>query len=335
MSIDDIKLLEKSMDSLKLEKEKEKIKIKVKTIDGITLLEKIKKYELKQLLLSFTGKTLAETQSKRGNVYEKIWDIVIKFGFCDILGNDIYDHYYGNNNTCGSKEVHDLELYIKNMKVFSKGPGGSSDITLKNKKTGKWIFISSKYYLDDSTKKINDYDVGKIMAAVSGKKLYKDNYYIYLIVNDKEKLKRVIERSQITNDHIKDNIHHILDSKDLKKYYQRLRHSIKDIELHEVNSIFCNKKTPLLLRFHQDFITYKQMIMIEKKEKNILLGAKARSGKTYCIGGLFIKYYKKYNILNALIVTPAPTETLSQFTDDLFHKFQDFYEINIIEIKKG
>jgi hypothetical protein len=36
-----------------------------------------------------------------------------------------------------------------------------------------------------------------------------------------------------------------------------------------------------------------------------------------------------------LIITPAPTETLSQFTDDLFHKFRDFNGINIVEIKKG
>ena len=74
---------------------------------------------------------------------------------------------------------------------------------------------------------------------------------------------------------------------------------------------------------------------IDEGEKDLLLGAKARSGKTYCVGGLFVKYYKKYNKLNALIITPAPTETLSQFTDDLFHKFRDFIGINIIEIKLG
>jgi site-specific DNA-methyltransferase (adenine-specific) len=56
-------------------------------------------------------------------------------------------------------------------------------------------------------------------------------------------------------------------------------------------------------------------------------------GKTYCVGALFIKYYKQYNKLNALIITPSPTETMPQFTDDMFNKFRDFNHINIIEIK--
>jgi adenine-specific DNA-methyltransferase len=36
-----------------------------------------------------------------------------------------------------------------------------------------------------------------------------------------------------------------------------------------------------------------------------------------------------------MIITPAPTETMSQFTDDLFNKFIDFADINIIEIRKS
>jgi hypothetical protein len=39
--------------------------------------------------------------------------------------------------------------------------------------------------------------------------------------------------------------------------------------------------------------------------------------------------------LNALIITPAPSETIPQFTDDLFCKFGDFIGINIVEIKTG
>ena len=34
--------------------------------------------------------------------------------------------------------------------------------------------------------------------------------------------------------------------------------------------------------------------------------------------------------MNGLIITPAPSETLSQFTDDFFHKFRDFNDMNII-----
>jgi hypothetical protein len=145
----------------------------------------------------------------------------------------------------------------------------------------------------------------------------------------------IIATSQATNNYIKENIHHILDLEDLEIYFQHLKHSIQDITMNDINSKFCNAKVPLDLRFHQDLITSKQMEKIDEGEKEMLLGAKARSGKTYCVGGLFIKYHKKYNVMNGLIITPAPTETLSQFTDDLFHKFRDFIGINIVEIKKG
>ena len=305
-------------------------------MNGIELFERIKQVStFDELLQSVNGKTKTETQSKRGNVFEKVWDIIIKFGFYSILPNDIYDHYEGNINTCKLKKVADLEIYLRSISVFSKGKGGSSDITLQNKNNGKWVFMSSKFYLDDSKKSIDNYDVEKILAIVKQHSHKYKECDIYLVVNNKQKVMNIITSSQATNNYIKENIHHILDLEDLEICFQNLKHSIQDITINEVNSKFCNEKVPLQQRFHQDLITYKQMERIDEGEKDLLLGAKARSGKTYCVGGLFIKYHKKYLSLNGLIITPAPTETLSQFTDDLFHKFRDFNGINIVEIKKG
>jgi hypothetical protein len=305
-------------------------------MNGIKLFERIKQVStFYQLLQSVNGKTKAETQSKRGNVFEKVCDIIIKFGFYSILPNDIYDHYEGNINTCKLKKVDNLELYLRCLSVFSKGKGGSSDITLQNKNNGKWVFMSSKFYLDDSKKSIDSYDVEKILAIVKQHSHKYKECDIYLVVNNKQKVLDIIASSQSTNNYIKENIHHILDLGELEICFQNLKHSIQDITIGEVNSKFCNSMIPLELRFHQDLITDRQMKSIDEGEKELLLGAKARSGKTYCVGGLFIKYYKKYISLNGLIITPAPTETLSQFTDDLFHKFRDFNGINIVEIKKG
>lgn len=305
-------------------------------MNGIELFERIQQVStFDELLQSVNGKTKAETQSKRGNVFEKVWDIIIKFGFYSILPNNIYDHYEGNINTCKLKKVVDLEIYLRDISVFSKRKGGSSDITLQNKNNGKWVFMSSKFYLDDSKKSIDNYDVEKILAIVKQHSHKYKECDIYLVVNNKQKVMNIITSSQSTNNYIKENIHHILDLEDLEICFQNLKHSIQGITINEVNSKFCNEKVPLQLRFHQDLITYKQMERIDEGEKELLLGAKARSGKTYCVGGLFIKYHKKYNVINGLIITPAPTETLSQFTDDLFHKFIDFNGINIVEIKKG
>ena len=305
-------------------------------MNGIELFERIQQVStLDELLQSVNGSTKAEIQSKRGNVFEKVWSIIIKFGFYSILPNDIYDHYDGCFNTCQLRKVDNLEIYLRSLSVFSKGKGGTSDITLQHKTTGRWVFMSSKFYLDDSKKSIDNYDVEKILAIVKQHTHKYKEYDICLIVNNKQKVLDIIASSQSTNNYITENIHRILDLGDLEICFQNLKCAIQGITINEVNSKFCNAKIPLELRFHQDLITYKQMEKIDEGEKDLLLGAKARSGKTYMVGGLFNKYQQKYSTLNALIITPAPTETLTQFTDDLFHKFRDFNGINIVEIKKG
>jgi len=305
-------------------------------MNGIELFELIKRASSSsELLLSINGKTKAETQSKRGNLYEKLWDYVIKFGFMQLFPSDEYDHYDGVMNTCKLHKVDDLETYLQNKGVFSKGKGGTSDITLQHKISGKWVLMSAKYYLDDSKKAIDKYDVEKLLAIIRQHSHKYKEYSIYLLVNDKEKVLKLIESSQSTHNYIKENIHCVLDSGDLEFGFQKLKHAIQDVSIQSVNSIFSNSKIPLVLRFHQDLITYKMMKQIDSNSKSLLLGAKPRSGKTYCCGGLFIKYLKTRGVLNALIITPAPSETISQFTDDLFRKFRDFIGINIIEIKKG
>ena len=98
-----------------------------------------------------------------------------------------------------------------------------------------------------------------------------------------------------------------------------------------------NNKEKLILRFHQELITKKTCDLIEEGNKSFLWGCKCRSGKTYMIGGIIIKQLKIKKKLNVLIITPAPTETIPQFTDDLFDKFQDFnkFKIHYIENSKS
>jgi hypothetical protein len=302
-------------------------------MNGIELFELIKKVcTFDELLQSISGKTKTETQSKRGNVFEKICDLIIKFGCCSILPNDIYDHFEGNIANCKLKKIIDLEMYVKQLKVLSKGKGGKSDITLQNKITGKWIFISCKF---GDGLGVAEYDIDRIYLAIKDKAHIYKECNIYLFVSNKQKTLDTFNAAHQGNSCYKNNVNMTLDTNDFEPYFQTFKQSIQNISIDQVNSKFCNDKVPLELRFHQDYITYKQMERIEEGEKELLLGAKARSGKTYCVGGLFIKYYKKFGVLNGMIITPAPTETLSQFTDDLFHKFRDFNMINIVEIKKG
>ena len=69
------------------------------------------------------------------------------------------------------------------------------------------------------------------------------------------------------------------------------------------------------------------------EECRLICEAVQKSGKTYMIGGVIIKQLNIMKKLNVLIITPAPTETLPQFTDDLFNKFKDFDKFTIHHIE--
>lgn len=296
-------------------------------MNGVELFTRIKEVStFTELLQSVNNK------SKRGKIFEIVSNIIIRFGFCYIFTNDNYTHYEGNINTCKLKKVEDLTKYLQKLK---SSKSGSSDITLQNRITDEYIFISCKFCFDDSNNDIKYYEVQDIHSAILKNNYKYKTYKIYLFVNNKQKVLQLINSSEETNRHLKNDITDIIGMEELEIYFRHLKKEIHDVDIDDVNSVFCNTKTPLELRFHQDLITHKIMKCIDEGENEILIGAKPRSGKTYCDGGLFIKYYKEYGFLNAVILTPAPTESLTQFTDDLFHKFRDFIGINIIEIKKG
>ena len=52
------------------------------------------------------------TQSKKGFVYERLWDLIIKFGFCLAFPKSHIVHLNGNSNTGNLKQVTSLRKYI-------------------------------------------------------------------------------------------------------------------------------------------------------------------------------------------------------------------------------
>ena len=111
----------------------------------------------------------------------------------------------------------------------------------------------------------------------------------------------------------------ILDENDLDDCFKAFK---QDVVLNK--KIYLSNKDKLVLRFHQELIVRKTSALIGKNNKSFLWGCKCRSGKTYMLGGIIVEQLRTKKKLNVLIVTPAPTETLPQFTEDLFYKFGDF-----------
>ena len=52
-------------------------------------------------------------------------------------------------------------------------------------------------------------------------------------------------------------------------------------------------------------------------------------------GGIILKLFEIKKKLNILIITPAPSETIPQFTEDLFSKFRDFDNFTVHNIKNS
>jgi site-specific DNA-methyltransferase (adenine-specific) len=279
-----------------------------------------------------------KTQSDKGFVFERLFDIVIKFGFCDIFYN--FNNLIGNSNNGKLKilENNYLNKYL-DEKVRSGNSSGSSDITLQNKDNKTYIFISSKYPKSSEDvkkqKSVDYYDIQNIIAmATKNKHIYK-SYKIYLVVPNKnhvlDKVKNSNESSSYITEHM--TIENILDKDDLNKYFLAFKKDIIKNINNDWSEIYLSPKENLNLRFHQELITEKTSFMINEGNKSFLWGCKCRSGKTYMIGGIIIKQYEIKKKLNVLIITPAPTETAPQFTDDLFNKFKDFDKFKIHHIE--
>ena len=53
-----------------------------------------------------------KTQSEKGFIFERLFDIVIKFGFCDVFINNNYKHLIGNSNTGTLKILKNYNKYL-------------------------------------------------------------------------------------------------------------------------------------------------------------------------------------------------------------------------------
>ena len=297
------------------------------------LIELIEQIKLKSTPIKVISKY--ETSSKQGFVFERLWDLVIKFGYCDLFSNTEYKHIDGNINTGKPKFLTSLKKYINKTNIISGNSGGCSDITLYKPDEDKYIFISCKYFTKlNDIKNVIKYDIQNIIAVINSNKEIYQNYEIYLFVNNKKNILKRIKKANKSSYYIIKYMteSNILDMDDLTKYYRLLRSELKKYDIDEYDEIFGYGKTNLVMRFHQQIICNQIFRLVNEGQKQLLLGAKPRSGKTYICGGSIVMLKEDRTKFNVLIITPAPTETAPQFTEELFEKYKEFNDCNIIHI---
>jgi len=76
--------------------------------------------------------------------------------------------------------------------VISGNSSGVSDITLLEKSTNTYIFLTSKYYKNVIDKSVNDFDISNMIAVIDYNKHIYQKYKIMILCNDKRELMKKI-----------------------------------------------------------------------------------------------------------------------------------------------
>jgi len=320
---------------------------KIKTIEQ--LLKRLGKFKTAKDVIETLDKDIVlddedkiNDVSKQGFIYERLWDITIKFG---LFKKDL-QHYIQNANKLNILDFKELNKIFDDYisKNFISGSsGGYSDITFKNKDN---VFISScKYFANDDKKDIKDYEIQNLCPIIDANKDIE--FKILLFVKDKEKFlkKRKTDKksSNILIKYIKSNgnFKNIFDLNNLEFYFIELKKILEYFNYLKTKEDLNNFKKEYLKdfkkvftpKFHQSLYINQVSKIIHKKgdNKNILIGALPRTGKTYIMGGIIKKYIQdfKKSSYNFLIITPAPTETIPQY-EELFKNYLDFNNLSII-----
>ena len=336
-------------------------KKKLKTIDE--LFKEIHKYKtakdlIEKLDIEITDKE--NNKSRQGFIYERLWDICIKFGLVKNIipfdnGDNKLLHINGNINLQETlqidffKEFKDFfGTYLK-TNIQSGNSGGYSDISFRNK--DNIIISSAKYFEKDDKKGIKDYDIQDLCLFFDNESNGNKSIKVVLFINNKQsfikKRKDDNKSSIVLTRYINPNgnYENVYDLNDLEFYFIELKkilnyynnfHTEKDLKKFKEHYL-AEFKEVFIPKFHQSLYIKQISKIIQKKEqvkadKNILIGAIPRTGKTYIMAGVIKDYLEKYKKPenNFIIITPAPTETIPQYKE-IFNKYLDFNDINIID----
>ena len=341
------------------------------------ILDKITYVEGKIIEDTSIEGTIIEDRSSQGFYYERLWDICIKFGATDLTLPSIKDklqtyHIMNKNPNNDNITIENSNCWDNNTlnkkpggylreKVRSGNSGGYSDITFVNQKydingikTGEeeLYFISVKYFKEE--KEIAKYDIGKLCALIEKHKTTNRTIKIFIFVKNKQDaIKKFEAQNSSSNILIKyinpyGNYEHIYDLNDLQNAYFKLKKILEQFNyLESLNDISNFEKDYLKVlkevfipRFHQKLFVGKIDALIAGGEKNILVGAIPRSGKSYVMAGAILEYIKTQELLQPtkklkfLLMTPAPNETFGEY-EAIFNKYIEFNGIDVVTYKEG
>jgi hypothetical protein len=289
-----------------------------------------------------------EAQTDKGYVFERLWDLVIKFGCCSLFPNSKYKHQQGKievehedkqnteRDVNGLTPLDNIRPYLENHQLRSGNASGASDISLFNNETKKYIFITCKYPKEESKnikrKGVAYFGIQNIESAAKHANI--KSYDIYILVHDKNVVLSIGSCSRTPHLSKYFTHDHILDVNDLNECFIILKNKLQSLDKYEDIETLYVKKPYLKTDFHQKLAIHKTRKLVSQGYKDILWACKCRAGKTYILGGFILVQSLHLQTYNVLIITPV-LATIKQFTDDLFHHYADFKEFTVHHISSG
>jgi len=317
------------------------------------------------------------TEREQGLAYEALWTLLISMGFCKKFNRLEYDFYDATlkEDTQGKttgyfklKRVSNAEYlqFLRHTQI--KGTNGKSDITLRRKSDGRWIFISCKYYKDEH----GNYDVPAIYKSIlktneECHNLIGDNYDIYIFVKNKQTALEGCNKNIKPIIKSPDGVYNILGVRDLEicfkafqetmskriAYFQAISMTrgdqLKDMMWDDFQRTHIKHyfQVPTLkLKFNQIPIFNKTYNIILNNRKGcgppqnlkIFWRTIPQFGKTYCVGMLLLEYsnlqrmFNRSQFFNAVVVVNN-IDMLKHYSRSIFGGHQQFVDnFNVIEI---
>ena len=250
---------------------------------------------------------MESSDSDRGYLYDSMWKLISSYNpGCMIVDKNKYE--YGRINKDKTFSVIGYNSVINDN--IRSGPDGGIDVALRYMIRNEYHYevFSSKFFANDESHSIEDYDINKMIAVTTNMK----NVTYGLLVNDGIEVKNKLERSRQPE---KNRVKYIFSKDDLRIIFNRT-----------VQNIRSGIKPGLNIRIHQKYII-DRVNECFKDNKYAIIAAKPRSGKTIMMGVILTNYN------HIMITTSTPTENMSQYIE-ILRKYQIFGEYNIVELNK-
>jgi hypothetical protein len=242
---------------------------------------------------------------------------------------------------------HDDFYFQLLKKEKMKDSGDSSDLTLYNSEKREIILSTSKNYADEyiSLRKL---DLEKIQIIFDRLKSLPNDHFpiekmkLCIMIPSKKILMKKMEtcrqenllNMELSNMILDDNTL-IMDWNDLYSYFKNFEKMYIMKGVNSFDDLFTlgfAEKRILQMKFHQELTYFKTNQLLKSGIMKMIWGHVCRSGKSFMIGDLIYRHSSESDeMMNYLILTTAPSETLKQY-QDIFTQYSEFNEFQLISL---